>query len=310
MSTVVFSLPGNERFAAAVATRLGSEQGGMTVRRFPDGESYLRIDTPVRGRQIAFTCTLHEPDQKIPALLFAASTARELGATRIGLIAPYLAYMRQDRRFAEGESVTSIYFARLLSGHFDWLVTVDPHLHRWTSLDQLYTVPGLVVRAAPLLSHWIRGNVEAPILIGPDSESEQWVSEVARGVDAPYLVLEKTRRGDRDVSVTIPEIGAHRARTPVLVDDIISTAHTMMAAVRHLTGLGLAAPVCVGIHAVFAGNAHAELLSAGAAHVVTANTIPHPSNAIDVTQAIADALLLSSRVPLLDHEGGQFGADM
>jgi len=310
LKSVILALPGNEQLAAGLAAKLQTEVGRMTVRRFPDGESYVRIETPVDGRNVVLACGLHDPDTKILALLFAASTARELGAARVGLIAPYLAYMRQDKRFNEGESITSVHFAKLISRYIDWLVTVDPHLHRRTSLGDIYSVPSIVVHAAPLLSHWIRGNVEAPILIGPDSESEQWVSEVARGVDAPYLVLEKTRRGDRDVSVTIPEIGAHRARTPVLVDDIISTAHTMMAAVRHLTGLGLAAPVCVGIHAVFAGNAHAELLSAGAAHVVTANTIPHPSNAIDVTQAIADALLLSSRAPLLDHEGGQFGADM
>ena len=290
MSTVVFALPGNERIAAGIATRLGVEQGGMTVRRFPDGESYVRIDTPVSGQQVAFICTLHEPDQKVPALLFAASTARELGASRIGLIAPYLAYMRQDKRFTDGESITSIHFAKLISGHFDWLITVDPHLHRWTSLGQLYSVPSLVVHAAPMLSHWIRGNVEAPILIGPDSESEQWVSAVARGAEAPYLVLEKIRRGDRDVSVSIPDIGLLRGGTPVLVDDIISTARTMMAASRHLAGHGIAPPVCVGVHAVFAGDAHAELLAAGAGRIVTANTIPHPSNAIDVTPAIADAL--------------------
>jgi ribose-phosphate pyrophosphokinase len=290
LSTVVFALPGNERIAAGIATRLGVEQGGMTVRRFPDGESYVRIDTPVSGQQVAFICTLHEPDQKVPALLFAASTARELGASRIGLIAPYLAYMRQDKRFTDGESITSIHFAKLISGHFDWLITVDPHLHRWTSLGQLYSVPSLVVHAAPMLSHWIRGNVEAPILIGPDSESEQWVSAVARGAEAPYLVLEKIRRGDRDVSVSIPDIGLLRGGTPVLVDDIISTARTMMTASRHLAGHGIAPPVCVGVHTVFAGDAHAELLAAGAGRIVTANTIPHPSNAIDVTPAIADAL--------------------
>ncbi len=302
MKSVILALPGNEQLAAGLAAKLQTEVGRMTVRRFPDGESYVRIDTPVDGSNVVLACGLHDPDTKILALLFAASTARELGAARVGLVAPYLAYMRQDKRFNEGESITSVYFAKLVSRYVDSLVTVDPHLHRRSSLDDIYSVPSVVVHAAALLAQWIRANVEAPILIGPDSESEQWVSEVARGADAPYLVLEKIRRGDRDVSVSIPDPAALRGRTPVLVDDIISTAHTMMAAIRHLAGLGLAKPVCVGVHAVFAGDAHAELLSAGAARVVTANTIPHPSNAIDVTQAIADALLLSSRAPLLDHE--------
>jgi ribose-phosphate pyrophosphokinase len=287
---VILALPGNEQLATGLAARLQTEVGRMTVRRFPDGESYVRIETPVDGRNVVLACSLHDPDEKVLALLFAASTAKELGAAEVGLVAPYLAYMRQDKRFNEGESITSVQFAKLVSRYVDWLVTVDPHLHRRSSLDDIYSVPGTVVHAAPLLAQWIRANVDSPVLIGPDSESEQWVSEVARGADAPCLVLEKVRRGDRDVSVSIPDFDALHGRTPVLVDDIISTARTMMAAVRHVAGRGLAPPVCVGVHAVFAGDAHAELLSAGAARVVTTNTIPHPSNTIDATPAITAAL--------------------
>jgi ribose-phosphate pyrophosphokinase len=297
LKPVILALPENEQFATGLAAKLQAEVGRMTVRRFPDGESYVRIESPVDGRNVALACGLHDPDSKIPALLFAASTARELGAARVGLVAPYLGYMRQDKRFNEGESITSVHFAKLISHYVDWLVTVDPHLHRRKSLDDIYSVPSIVVHAAPLLAQWISANVDSPILIGPDSESEQWVSEVARGANAPWLVLEKVRRGDRDVSVSIPDITALRGRTPVLVDDIISTARTMMAAVRHLTGQGLAAPVCIGVHAIFSGDAHAELLSAGAARIVTTNTIPNSSNAIDLTPAIADALR-SSRIHL------------
>lgn len=302
MKPVVLALPGNEQLAAGIAATLQTEVGRMTVRRFPDGESYVRVETPVDGRHVVLACSLHDPDSKVPPLLFAASTAREFGATRVGLVAPYLAYMRQDKRFNVGESITSVHFAKLISSYVDWLVTVDPHLHRLTSLDDIYSIPSIIVHAAPLLAQWIRANVDSPILIGPDSESKQWVAEVARGVDAPSLVLEKIRRGDRDVSVSIPDPRALRGRTPVLVDDIISTARTMIATSRHLAGYGIAAPVCVGIHAIFAGDAHAELLSAGAGRIVTANTIPHSSNAIDLSQAIAEALPLGSHAPRSNRE--------
>jgi ribose-phosphate pyrophosphokinase len=284
--TLILALPGNDRLAAGLAAALGAEQGEMTVRRFPDGESYVRIETPVAGREVVLACTLNDPDRKLPALLFAADTTRELGAKRVGLVAPYLAYMRQDKRFKTGESVTSVHFAKLISRHFDWLATVDPHLHRRTSLDDIYSIPSVVIHAAPLLAQWIRANVDSPILIGPDSESEQWVSKVARGAGAPFLVLDKIRRGDRDVTVSVPDPAALRGRTPVLVDDIISTARTMIAAARNLAGHGLSPPICVGVHAVFAGDAHAGLLTAGAGRIVTANTIPHASNAIDVNALV------------------------
>ncbi|MDP1535762.1 MAG: ribose-phosphate diphosphokinase [Burkholderiales bacterium] len=290
MTAVVFALPGNAALATALADRLQLELGAINLRSFPDGETYLRFDTPVAGRPVLLACSLHDPDHKVMSLLFAAATARELGATTVGLVAPYLGYMRQDRRFLDGEAVTSALFAKLLSRHLDWLVTIDPHLHRWQSLDEIYSVPSAVVAAAPLLAAWIRLHVEAPVLIGPDAESEQWVAAVASFAGAPHLVLEKVRHGDRNVTVSIPDPELLRNRTPVLVDDIISTARTMIAAVQQVSGLGPRPPVCVGVHAIFAGDAHAALLAAGAMQIVTTNTIPHPSNQIDINDAIADTL--------------------
>jgi ribose-phosphate pyrophosphokinase len=250
----------------------------------------VRIDAPVTGRDVILLCTLDRPDDKLLPLLFAAGTAKEFGAARVGLVAPYLAYMRQDQRFQPGEAVTSVHFARLLSASVDWLVTVDPHLHRRSRLGEIYSIPARVVHAAPLVSAWIRQHVAAPVLIGPDSESEQWVAAVAGAAGAPYVVLQKIRRGDREVEVSVPDVERWRARTPVLVDDIISTARTMIATVGHLRRAQFAPPVCIGVHAVFAGDAHAELLAAGAARVVTGNTIAHESNAIDVSDILAEAV--------------------
>jgi ribose-phosphate pyrophosphokinase len=290
MSIVVFALPGNETLAATLAAKLDAATGTLAMRRFPDGETYLRFDTPVAGQQVVLACSLHQPDDKAMPLLFAAATARELGATAVGLAAPYLGYMRQDKRFRDGEAVTSALFAKLLSQHIDWLVTVDPHLHRWNSLDQIYSVPSTVVPAAPLLAAWIKTKIAAPVLIGPDAESEQWVSAVARIAGAPHVVLEKVRRGDRDVSVSIPDPAILQGRTPVLVDDIISTGRTMVAAAKHMAAQGLKPPVCVGVHAVFSSDAQQALRAAGAAQVVTTNTIPNPNCQIDVHHEVATAV--------------------
>jgi ribose-phosphate pyrophosphokinase len=101
-------------------------------------------------------CTLDHPNDKLLSLLFAAATARELKASPVGLVCPYLAYMRQDQRFKPGEAVTSRQVAHLLSDAFDWLVTVDPHLHRYSSLAEIYRVPARVIHAAPLVSQWTR----------------------------------------------------------------------------------------------------------------------------------------------------------
>jgi ribose-phosphate pyrophosphokinase len=290
MPLLLLPFPASEDAARALAGELDAEVGALVVRRFPDGESYVRIDTPVVGRSIAFVCTLRDPDRLAVPLLFAAATARELGAARIGLVAPYLAYMRQDARFRPGEAVASRQFGRLLSQGVDWLATVDPHLHRHDDLSEVYQVPTMAVRAAPAVAAWIAREVAAPVLIGPDGESAQWVEDVAARIPAPHVVLAKVRRGDRDVQVSVPDASRCRGKTPVLLDDIISTAHTMVAAIGHLRAAGLDAPVCVGVHAVFADDAHAALLAAGAARVVTCDTIPHPTNAIATAALLAPAV--------------------
>lgn len=289
MRPVMLALPGNEAIAGALALSLDAVVGSLTIRRFPDGESYVRVETPVADSDVSLVCTLDRPDNKILPLLFAAATLADLGAARVGLISPYLAYMRQDRRFQEGEGITSTYFAGLISDAVDWLVTVDPHLHRRASLAEIYSVPSESLAAAPAVSEWVKANVRRPVVVGPDTESGQWVRAVAEGAGAPYLVLEKVRRGDREVEVSVPDLHRWRTHTPVLVDDIISTARTMLATIEHLQRLSLPPPVCVGVHAVFAEGAY-EALLAGAARVVTCNTIPHPSNTIDLAPLIAAAV--------------------
>lgn len=287
---IVFASPEQEELAHGLAARLPASLGRLETRSFPDGESYVRIDSPVDGCDAVIACGLDHPNSKIVPLLLLASALKEAGARRVVLAAPYLAYMRQDRAFRFGEAVSARVFARLLSSYFDGVVTVDPHLHRIHNLNELFVVGALAVAAAPALAEWILKNVGTPALVGPDSESEQWVSDVAGRVNCPYVVLEKIRRGDRDVEISLPNSESLHGRSPVLIDDIVSTARTMIAATRHILQLGLPAPVCVGVHAVFSGDAFEELTGAGAGRIVTCNTVRHSSNAIDIRPLMAAAI--------------------
>jgi len=296
LSIVVLALPGAERLAAALASRLGARMGAVAVRSFPDGESLVRLDDEVAGRQVVLAAELHRPDPKLLQLVFAADAARDLGAARVGLVAPYLPYMRQDRRFAPGEAVTSRSFARLLSRAVDWLVTVDPHLHRFASLAELYSIPARVVHAAPRIADFIRAEVQAPLLVGPDEESAQWVGDVARRVGAPFTVLRKVRRGDREVEVSATDdLAPWRDRTPVLVDDIVSTARTLAQALATLRAAGLPPAVCVGVHGLFEAGAHEALLAQAPARIVTCDTVPHPTNGIALAEDLAACVLELAR---------------
>lgn len=282
---VILPMPGNEAIAQSIARKLGVACGVVEWRRFPDEEAYIRIASDVRGAHVDVVCTLANPDPQFLSLVFLAETARELGAASIGLIAPYLAYMRQDVRFNEGEAISSLHFARLLSRYFDRVTTIDPHLHRIGSLDEIFSIPTRVVTASAPIADWIGNRIERPILIGPDQESEQWIAAIAARAQAPYVVAHKTRLGDRRVLVELPDISAWRGHTPVLIDDIVSSGGTMLSAAHQLIGAGLGKPCCVVVHALFAEGVF-EALQQAASQIVSTDTVAHASNEISVAEIL------------------------
>jgi len=290
MKPIFFALPGNSLLGTQLAHTLNAPIGELTIRSFPDEETYIQVLTPVENKVVILICTLDRPDQKLLPLYFLAKTLKEQGASKVILLAPYLSYMRQDIIFKTGEALTSKYFAQLLSHTIDGLITVDPHLHRISRLEEIYTIPTQVIHAANTIAQWIKTNIQQPVLIGPDSESEQWVSAVAKEANAPFLVLEKTRHGDKSVTVSIPQVEAYATHQPILVDDIISTARTMMKTVEHLKKAGMRPPICIGIHAIFAERAYEDLMEAGTAEILTCNTVIHPSNTIGLNDLYLECI--------------------
>jgi ribose-phosphate pyrophosphokinase len=276
------------------------DHGSIELRDFPDGESYVKIDTPVRGRNCLVVIDLSFPNKKYLPLLFVLETLRELGAMSIGLVAPYLCYMRQDKRFENGEAVTSRLFAQSLSRHIDWLVTVDPHLHRYSSLDQVYRVPSRVVQAAPAISDWLSQRSHL-LLVGPDSESEQWVSAVAAQSGHPYVIGEKHRYGDRDVQLLLPDVSKHSSREVVVIDDIISTGTTILQCISCLRKQGVDNIHCAAVHAILPDSVIIELTNAGLRSLNTSNTIPHETNTIDMGPPLVEAILVCLQQSIRAH---------
>ncbi|MBI1767178.1 MAG: ribose-phosphate pyrophosphokinase [Bacteroidetes bacterium] len=290
MNAVVFGFPGNELLVNSISDALNAERGIITIHRFPDEESLVRIEANFAGKEIVVVATLDHPDNKILPLYFLCKKLKAEGAKTLTLIAPYLAYMRQDKSFHLGEIVSSDYFAALLSSFVDRLITVDPHLHRHHSLREIFTIPCHVVHSSSAISSWIRDKVDNPVLIGPDSESRQWVSQVASEIHAPYVILNKERLSDRSVKISFPDAEKYKSFTPVIMDDIISTAHTMIETIHHLKEVNLKPTVCIGVHALFVENAYEQLIHTAANMIATCNTIPHSSNKINVHELIIQEL--------------------
>lgn len=288
---ILFSLPGNTKLTHALSKKLSIEIGKAEIRAFPDSETYIRIHSKVKNKTAILVCTLNRPNKKILPLLFMARTLKELGVNKICLVAPYLPYMRQDKSFHSGEALTSTIFAQLLSNCIDIMITIDPHLHRIHQLSEIYQIPSiLTLHATQNISEWISSHIKDAILIGPDEESRQWVSEIAKYSNLTFVIGQKMRIGDKQVVVSLPDIQNFNGN-PVLVDDIISSGVSMLESLKQLIKLGFKNPTCIGVHALFNTQTKNMLLGAGAKQIITCNTIINSTNEIDLSNILAKSIV-------------------
>jgi ribose-phosphate pyrophosphokinase len=278
-----------ERLAAAA----GLPAAGIERHRFPDDELRLRLPL-AEGEVLADTLVLYRsldrPNEKLVELLLVAGEARRLGARRLLLVAPYLAYMRQDIAFHPGEVVSQRVVGEFLAERFDAVLTVDPHLHRIATLAE--AIPrgeALSLSGAPLLAELIAGKVVNPLLIGPDAESRQWIEAAAAGHGFDFGVCSKVRHGDRQVDIALPEV-AVQGRAVVLLDDVASSGRTLARAAELLLAAGAASVDAAVTHALFAADALEIIRAAGVREVWSSDCIGHPSNAVSVAPLLAAAL--------------------
>jgi len=258
--------------------------------RFPDGESKLTLPGKL-PEHVLFCYSLDQPNEKLLELLLAAKTARELGAKELTLVAPYLCYMRQDKAFHPGEVISQTIVGKFLADLFDNVITVDPHLHRIQYLEQAIPARNAVtLSATSLMAEFLYESCKNPVLLGPDSESEQWVSAVAKPNQWQYGVCKKIRTGDEDVEITLPEIDL-RERSVVIVDDVASSGQTLAVAARQCL-LKHAKHVDVLVtHALFANDAKQRLMQAGVRNVWSTDSVSHESNVISLNALLKDAVL-------------------
>ena len=293
-STCLLYFEDEARAALHLADVAGMVPQLVQRHRFPDGELKLRLPATLPSRVVVLR-SLAYPNEKLVELMLTADTARELGAQHLTLVAPYLAYMRQDIAFVPGEAVSQRIVGRYLASMFDAVVTVDPHLHRITSLDEV--MPGctnIVLSGAPLLGDWIAQRRTHPFLLGPDSESAQWVARAAAAHGFEFAACEKIRHGDQAVEIAMPNIDV-RGRAVVLLDDVASSGRTLARAAQLALAAGAASVDVAVTHALFAGDALSVLMAAGVAEVWSTDCIAHSSNAVSVAPAIAQALSRGGR---------------
>jgi len=263
----------------------------VKIHRFPDGESLVTLPTPLPP-QVILCRSMEQPNDKLVELLLTLHQARQAGVERITLVAPYLCYMRQDTAFNPGEAVSQQAVSAFFDELLDELVTVDPHLHRVTDLNTLLShCQARVVHATTAIAEFIGTTpaLEGSLLVGPDEESEQWVSTLAEATGLDYAIAHKRRLGDHRVNITLPTL-PKKQRNVLLVDDLLSSGGTLATAAAAALAAGAEAVDCIVTHALTIDAALPRLRQAGIRNLYSCDSVTHPSNRIELATLLAGAL--------------------
>ena len=274
--------------AKNLATTLNVEYATVDIHCFPDGESKLTLPVNLPAN-IVFCRSLDQPNKKLVELMLAAQTARQLGARELTLVAPYLCYMRQDKAFNPGEAVSQTIIGQFLAQHFDALLTVDAHLHRINKIQEAVPVRQAInLCAAELIGEFSKTRIENPLFLGPDEESTQWVQAAAKTGNFQYAVAQKKRMGDRNVTITLPNI-SFAQRNVVIIDDMVSTGQTVIETAKLLAQNDALAVHCAFTHALFYAQVTEHMQQAGIQNIWSTDSVQHSSNQISLANILAAA---------------------
>ncbi len=274
-----------------IAKNLKASHSALIVGKFPDDEMSVRFNCPLEGRIIALVQSFYGSiSDCILEVILAAKTARELGAKKIVLVALYFPYMRQDKRFHSGESISQNIIAGLIDRYFDAVLVLDPHLHRKGKLSDLFRINAQKLTANSLMADYIEEHIKNPVIIGPDEESFKWARAVAEMIGAESRILKKKRHSSYHVEVRLNKKIDLSNKNAVIVDDIVSTGHTILETAKILRKLGAKKICCICVHGIFVNGALKKLKKANI-EVVSTNSIPNKMSKIDVSGVVSESLV-------------------
>lgn len=283
---VIVACSGGRHLGRSIARKIQGRYCKLITERFPDSELKVRLGGDVKGKRVIFVQSFFKTKEgdindKFVELLFAAYTAKELGARRVDLIAPYLAYLREDYRFKKGEAVSAKILVKLFKV-FSKVYVVEPHLHRYRSFKELSFPNAVRIDLGGEFAKFIKARIGDCSLVGPDEESEQWVKPVAKKLKIDYQILSKKRFSSRSVKVRGKKTKSDRV---VIIDDIISTGNTLIEASKLIRAKKI---YFIAAHGLFAETALERLKKVG--RVIVSNTIPSKMSRIDCVKAIVKKL--------------------
>ena len=291
----------NRELAEEVAARLGEQLGHVALAAFANGELHCRYGESIRGADVfifqghSSTSEMSINDALMEQLIMV-DAARRASAKRITVVAPFYGYGRQDRKAEGREPIT----AKLVANMFKTagakrLVSVDLHSGQ---IQGFFDGPVDHLTAMPVLVEWMGTLGGDLVVVSPDAGRVKVAEHYANQLHADLAIVHKRRiRGVKNAVEAKDVVGEVEGRVCVLIDDMIDTGGTLVAAAEQLAERGARAVYAAATHGVLSGPAIDRINASVLEKVVITNTLPLPiekqSPKIEVLSAagiIADAI--------------------
>ena len=264
----------NRPLAEEIGRHMGLPLGDTTVKRFADGEIFVRINQNARGRDVFIIQPTQPPADHIMELLLLVDAARRASAARVTAIIPYFGYARQDRKDQPRVALGAKLVANLIeAAGTDKVLGMDFHTHQ---IQGFFDVPVDHLYAAPVLTHYFREKgLDNPVVVAPDVGAAKMARGFARRMNASFAIIDK-RRPQQNIAEVMEVIGEVEGRPCIIVDDMVDTAGTLVSVVDALKERGAAEIYAAMTHPILSGPACERLSSSPVEEVVVTNTLHVP----------------------------------
>lgn len=273
----------------------------VTIKRFADGEIFVRIDENVRGRDVFIIQPTNPPAENILELLILIDAAMRASAARITAVIPYYGYARQDRKDQPRVAISAKLMANLImKAGADRVLAIDFHQHQ---LQGYFDIPVDHLYAAPVfVQHFRQKTLQDLVVVAPDVGSAKMARGFAKRLNAGFAIIDK-RRPSANVAEVLNVVGDVAERDCLVTDDMVDTAGTLAGAVGALKDLGANKVYCCATHALLSGPATQRLSDAALTEMAVTNTIQIPeSRHFEALEVLSIAPLLASAIGSI-HSG-------
>lgn len=282
--------PSSKELGEKIADLTGFPKVPVASKIFPDGESYIRLESNVQNEHAVIVQTTSKPqDTNLMQLIFMVNAAKRNGARKITGVVPYLAYARQDKIFLEGENVSIESVAALLEkAGLDELITVN--IHAETALEK-FPFPTRNLTAIPTIAeYFVKKGYRNAFALAPDKGALYIARQAQQVLCGEAGSLDKTR--DRFTGQT-KQTGKPlnvKGKVVIVFDDIISTGGTIVGAAKILKEHGATEVYAACVHGLLVGDAEKRMLDAGIEEIVATDSVPGLNSKVSLAPLISEAL--------------------